>query len=109
MSEGVDQVYAASEAIAFDGIIVTDGAESLFNATSKNALFPPRRPAQIVADAYNWGKPLGFLGGASSVKDAADVLDGPGVYTAEGVDAIMEDFKDGLATFKFTDRFAIDE
>lgn len=109
LMEGVDQVYAASEAIAFDGIIVANGAESLFNASAKSPLFPPRRPMQIVADGYNWGKPVGFLGGASAVKDAADVLDGPGVYTAEGVDGIMEDFKDGLATFKFTDRFAIDE
>lgn len=109
LGEGIDQAYTHSEAIAFDGIIVTSGAEALFNASSKSPLFPPRRPIQIVADGYNWGKPVGFLGGASAVKEVADVLDGPGVYTAEGVDGLVEDFKDGLATFKFTDRFAIDE
>lgn len=109
LGEGVDQTYASSEAIAFDGIIVADGAESLFDPSIKSTLFPPRRPIQIVADGYNWGKPIGFLGKATAAMSAADVAKGPGVYTSSSVSSVVDSFQKGLAVFKFTDRFALDE
>ena len=109
LAEGVDQTYSAAEAVSFDGIIVTDGAETLFNTSIKSTLFPPRKPIQIVADGYNWGKPVGFLGGATDAMVAADVAKGPGVYASKSTKSIVEDFKKGLAVFKFTDRFALDD
>jgi catalase len=109
LGERVDLTYSQAEAIGFDGIIVAEGTDSLFNTTTKSTLYPPRRPAQILADGYNWGKPVGFLGGADSVLNTINAAEGDGVYTVAGVDEIVEEFRDGLATFKFTDRFAIDE
>lgn len=109
LGEGVNLTYSQADAINFDGIIVAEGTNDLFNATVKSTLYPPRRPAQILADGYNWGKPVGFLGGADAVLATIDATEGEGVYTIAGVDEIVEKFRDGLATFKFTDRFAIDE
>ena len=109
LMDGVDQTYSQAEAIGFDGIIVADGAEGLFKPGSKSPLYPSGRPAQIVTDGYTWGKPVGFVGAAGSVTNTTYVSDGPGVFTADGADEIVEQFKDGLATFRFTDRFALDE
>lgn len=109
LGNGVELTYSQAEASGFDGIIVAAGTEKLFNATVKNTLFPPRRPAQIVADGYVWGKPLGFLGKADMAKGAAAVIEGAGVYSSDDTAKIVEEFKEGLAIFKFTDRFALDE
>lgn len=109
LSEGVDITYSQADAIGFDGIIVAEGTDTLFNATVKSTFYPPRRPAQILADGYNWGKPIGFLGEAESVLQVTDVSEGDGVYSLTSVDEIVGEFREGLATFKFTDRFAIDE
>lgn len=107
LSEGVDQTYSAAGAVGFDGIIVTQGAKSLVEGSKASTLYPTGRPAQIVTDGYRWGKPLGFLGQGNS--PVPGVPKGPGVYFAKDVKAIVKDFKDGLATFKFTDRFPVDE
>lgn len=110
LGDRVDLTYSQAEAIGFDGIIVAEGTDDLFNATIKSTLYPPRRPAQILADGYNWGKPVGFIGGADSVLATLDAAESDeGVYALASVDEIVEEFRDGLATFKFTDRFAIDE
>lgn len=107
--EGVDQTYSAADAVAFDGIVVADGAERLFDLRKKSSLYPPGRPIQIVADGYNWGKPVGFLGNARNASQAAGAAEGAGVYLRQNAGEIVQDFKKGLATFKFTDRFALDE
>jgi catalase len=109
LADGVDQTYSAAEAASFDGIIVTAGAEQLFDPSTKSSLYPPRKPLQIVTDGFSWGKPLGFLGQASTILQAANVAeDSLGVYTSDDVGPIVESFRDGLAIFKFTDRFAVD-
>ncbi|KAH7162517.1 catalase-like domain-containing protein [Dactylonectria estremocensis] len=106
LTDDVGETYSAAEAIGFDAIVVAAGAENVFG--KKSALFPPGRPAQIVRDGYSWGKPVGFLGSAKSVAKIASVNKGDGVYFETSVGGIAEDLKDGLATFKFTDRFPLD-
>jgi catalase len=101
--DGVDQTYSAADATAFDGIIVTEGAESLFNGMTMSALYPAGRPSQILLDGYRWGKPIAAVGSASSVIMAS----GPGVYKGT-VSDVAESMKRGLAIFKFTDRFPLD-
>lgn len=108
LSEGIDQTYSAAEAVGFDGIIIAEGAENLFDRKRKSTLFPPGRPLQIIVDGYNWGKPVGFLGNAKNVVKTAGLNDGPGVYVQKNTADIAKDFRKGLATFKFTDRFAQD-
>ncbi|KAF4472157.1 catalase B precursor [Fusarium albosuccineum] len=109
LDDDVELTYSAAEAIGFDGIVVASGAESLFDGKKKSTLFPPGRPAQIVVDGYHWGKPVGFIGSARTAAKAAGVGKGDGVYLASDVNAIVENLKDGLATFRFTDRFPLDE
>lgn len=109
LAKGVDMTYSAAGATGFDGIIVADGAEKLFGSNSTSTLYPPKRPAQIVADGYNWGKPVGFLGSAQGVGMAAGAEAGEGVYTASEVDEIVKSFREGLAVFKFTGRFPTDD
>lgn len=105
----VDQTYSGADATGFDGIIVADGAQGLLDGSKKSTLYPPGRPMQIVSDGYHWGKPIGFLDDASDSVGLAGTEDGPGVFTASSVTEIVEDLKEGLAIFKFTDRFPIDE
>lgn len=108
-ADGIDQTYSAAEAVGFDGIIVADGTEALFDKKKKSTLYPPGRPTQIVVDGYNWGKPVGFLGDAKGVVAAAGVSEGEGVFVKGDAADIVDEFKKGLAKFKFTDRFAQDE
>jgi catalase len=107
--DGVDQTYSAAGAVGFDGIIVTKGAQSLLEGRKGSTLYPPGRPTQIVTDGYYWGKPVGFLGLGKSTNTVPGVTKGPGVYFASDVESIVNNFKDGLATFKFTNRFPVDE
>lgn len=109
LANGIDQTYSAAEAVGFDGIIVADGAENLFNNKKKSTFYPPGRPTQIVVDGYNWGKPIGFLGNAKNIIKNTLVSEGPGVYVEKNTGDIVKGFKKGLARFKFTDRFAQDE
>ncbi|KAF4949991.1 hypothetical protein FSARC_13325 [Fusarium sarcochroum] len=109
LGDDVEVTYNAAEAAQFDGIVVASGAESLFNGSSKSTLFPPGRPTQIVVDGYHWGKPVGFVGSARSAAQVASVGNGEGVYLSRDVDSLVKNLKDGLATFKFTDRFPLDD
>ncbi|KAI5465679.1 catalase-like domain-containing protein [Mariannaea sp. PMI_226] len=107
LSNDVGATYYAAEAISYDAIVIAAGAETLFE--KKSTFFPPGKPAQIVMDGYNWGKPVGFLGSAKSVAKKAGVVNGAGVYYETEVAALVKDLQDGLATFRFTDRFPLDE
>ncbi|KAF9872624.1 catalase [Colletotrichum karsti] len=105
---GVDMTYSQADATSFDGVVVAAGAESLFNGTNRSPLYPAGRPAQLVIDSYRWGKPVGAVGAALERSPALGVQAGNGVYSADGVGGIVSSFKEGLATFRFTDRFATD-
>jgi catalase len=121
MGDGVDQTYAASDAVQFDFVVVADGAEGLFGARSLTAvpskgsgastLYPAGRPLDILVDAFRFGKPVGALGKGSAALKAGQIdTDRKGVYTAKAAgDAFAKDVKEGLKTFKFLDRFAVDE
>jgi catalase len=111
LTNGVDATYSGADAINFDGLIIAEGAQSLVTSSSRKSspLYPPGRPAQILADSYYWGKPVGFVGEAKAALGTAGTEEGAGVYAVAGVQQIVDEFKDGLAIFKFTDRFAMDE
>lgn len=108
---GADETYSAADATAFDAIVVADGTTALFTSNSSTStLFPAGRPAQILTDAYRWGKPVAALGsGAGTVFSAAGVKMGPGVYANGTVDAVYQSLVEGLAKFKFLDRFPVDD
>lgn len=108
LGNGVDQTYSSADATGFDAIVVAPGAEGLFNANTTSPLFPAGRPGQILLDGYRWGKPVGGLGSASSVLGEVGVPSTPGVYAEEDVEKFVQEFEQGLATFKFTDRFPLD-
>lgn len=112
LGRGVDQTYSAADATAFDGIVVTDGAEALFesnsnSSSSSSSLFPAGRPGQVLLDGYRWGKPVGALGkAADKVFKAVGVPSAgsgaPGVYADEkiGVEEFVAAFEEGLATYR---------
>ena len=110
MADGVDQTYSAADARGFDGIIVAEGAERLFDPAVQSTLYPTGRPGQILLDGYRWGKPVAALGSASpalkllAVKDSA-----PGVFKEADPETLVRSFEEGLAVFKFVDRFPLDE
>ncbi|KAL1609588.1 hypothetical protein SLS59_001095 [Nothophoma quercina] len=127
LADGIDQTYSATSAIQFDAIVVDGSASTLFaapgslansNATASNTtsswrstLFPAGRPLQIVQDGYKWGKPVGVVGSGSQVFSAAGVQAGtPGVYAfgANGTASIVDQLSEGLRTFKFLDRYPLD-
>ena len=104
---GVNLTYSAADAIDFDGLLVTPGSESIFiNGTSP--LYPLGRPLQIVQNAYDFGKPVGALGSASTVFQTAKIVEGPGVYFSNNTATLISDFEAGLKTFKFLERFPLD-
>ncbi|KAL2863980.1 catalase catB [Aspergillus lucknowensis] len=115
LQDGVNQTYSASDAIQFDAVIVASGAEDLFSADSATSatstLYPAGRPIEILLDAFKFGKPLGALGSGSAALDNVGIEnDRDGVYLAESAgDAFVGDIQEGLRTFRFLDRFAIDE
>ncbi|GAD95766.1 catalase R [Paecilomyces variotii No. 5] len=119
-ADGVDQTYSASDATNFDAIIVANGAENLFtpksfiDATTDSStatLYPAGRPLEILIDGFRFGKPVGALGsGSAALKSAAIDPSRDGVYVAESSsDDFVNELKDGLRTFKFLDRFALDD
>jgi catalase len=110
LQPGIDQTYSAADATAFDGIVIAPGAEILFSGNgSLSTYFPAGRPMQILVDGYRWGKPIGALGTASSVIKLARITTLPGVYgNISDASTFVAAFKEGLKTFKFLDRFAID-
>ncbi|RAK72661.1 catalase catB [Aspergillus fijiensis CBS 313.89] len=117
LASGVSQTYSASDAIQFDALVVAPGAESLFAATSLTApqgnattLYPAGRPLQILIDGFRFGKPVAALGsGSGALKSAGIATSRDGVYVAdEASDSFFDKFTEGLRTFKFLDRFAVD-
>ncbi|KAF2711758.1 catalase-domain-containing protein [Pleomassaria siparia CBS 279.74] len=131
LSDSVDQTYSASDAIQFDAIVIGAGTGSLFGAPSSLAnsnetssaptdsnstasilstLYPAGRPLQILTDSYRWGKPIGTVGSGSGAFSTAGIEAGtPGVYAAGDVAALAADLESGLKTFKFLDRFPLDQ
>lgn len=122
LADGVNQTYSGSDAIQFDAVVVAAGAERLFssssltggsvNATrpSASTLYPAGRPLEILIDGFRFGKPVGALGSASSALRSAGIASSrEGVYLAPSAsDSFVKDVEDGLKTFRFLDRFALD-
>ncbi|KAA8650314.1 hypothetical protein EYZ11_001353 [Aspergillus tanneri] len=119
LADGVDQTYSASDAIQFDAVVVANRAEGLFaplsftapsNSSASSTLFPAGRPLQILIDGFRFGKPVAALGSASSAFRSSGISSSrEGVYVAQSVtDDFVTDVKNGLRTFKFLDRFALD-
>lgn len=115
LASGVNQTYSGSDAIQFDAVIVAPGVENLFgvhSASSKGStLFPAGRPIEILIDAFRFGKPVAALGsGSTALENAGISQDREGVLVAESVSQdFVSNLKEGLTTFKFLDRFPIDE
>lgn len=121
LADGVNQTYSASDAINFDAVVIADGAEGLFTYRSYTAapsnktsgattLYPAGRPLDILIDAFRFGKPIGALGkGSAALRTAQISTDRDGVYAASMIgDYFVKGIKEGLRTFKFLDRFALD-
>jgi catalase len=108
--------YSGADATGFDGVIVTDIRAEDFEVDSSSPLFPTGRPLQIVLDTYRYGKPIGVVGSPGEI-----VLDNAGiekrlrtvengVFTpSEGNEGFVEEFLDGLRTFRYLSRIAFDE
>lgn len=120
MADGINQTYSGSDAINFDAVLVADGAQGLFSYRSltsaptkqsgASTLYPAGRPLDILVDAFRFGKPVGALGnGAAALKAAQIMTDRAGVFTSQSVgDNFVKNVTEGLRTFKFLDRFALD-
>lgn len=123
LTDGVNQTYSGSDAIQFDALVVANGAEKLFNfssltggsmnatASSASTLFPAGRPLEILIDSFRFGKAVGAVGEASSALRSAGIASSrEGVYVAKSATKnFVKDIKEGLRTFRFLDRFAIDQ
>ncbi|OOF94534.1 hypothetical protein ASPCADRAFT_507490 [Aspergillus carbonarius ITEM 5010] len=123
LTDGVDQTYSASDAIQFDAVIIAPGAEGLFasgsltapqrstNSTVVSTLYPAGRPLQILVDAFRFGKTVGAVGsGKVALQNAGIESNREGVVVGQSVDGeLVDDVREGLKTFKFLDRFALDE
>ncbi|KAF2134486.1 catalase [Dothidotthia symphoricarpi CBS 119687] len=131
LAEGVDATYSATFAGSFDAIVVDGVASALFaptgslansnstrspygnsTASIKSTLFPAGRPLSILQDGYHWGKPVAVIGSGSQAFTAAGIEAGtPGVYEFADSDtsAIVDKLSEGLYTFKFLDRYPLDQ
>ncbi|KAK3391942.1 putative catalase 3 [Sordaria brevicollis] len=109
LADGVDQTYSAADATGFDAVVVAEGAERVFSGKgAMNPLFPAGRPNQILTDGYRWGKPVAAVGSAKQALGSVGVAEQqPGVY-AGTQDDVVKGVEEGLKTFKFLDRFAVD-
>jgi catalase len=108
LADGVGQTYSVADATGFDGVVVADGAQKLFDAKTSSTLYPTGRPGQILLDGYRWGKPVGALGNAKAALKSVGIGAAAGVYEAKDVNGLVGGFEKGLATFKFVDRFPLD-
>ncbi|KAI4710497.1 hypothetical protein J4E89_004952 [Alternaria sp. Ai002NY15] len=128
LGASIDQTYSATSAIQFDAILIDGSAESLFasipslansnsttapsrnaTASARSTLYPAGRPLQILQDGYRFGKPVGVLGSGNTAFGAAGIeASTPGVYTASDVSAVVDQLSEGLKTFKFFDRYPLD-
>ncbi|KAL2847192.1 catalase B [Aspergillus pseudoustus] len=113
LAEGVDQTYAASDAIQFDAVVVAPGTEDLFTntVTATSTLYPAGRPSEILTDAFRFGKPVAAVGTGSAAFETTRInTEGEGVYVSNSVDgAFVSSVEEGLATFRFVERFPVDE
>ncbi|KAH7118845.1 catalase-like domain-containing protein [Dendryphion nanum] len=127
LADGVDQTYSTTDASQFDAIVVGGGADALFTASPNLAnsnstatpysnhtralstLYPPGRPLQILSDGYRWGKPVASVGTNSEVFKVSGIVAGtPGVYSEDQEQTLVAHLEQGLKTFKFLDRFPLD-
>jgi len=129
LGAGIDQTYSASDASQFDAIVIADGTSTLFgtptslansNATSSGrnrpkssnfaTFYPAGRPLQIVQDGYRWGKPIAAVSSGVAAFRVAGMQSGePGVYSGSDVVALSQQLQAGLKTFKFLDRYPLDQ
>ncbi|KAH8694251.1 mycelial catalase Cat1 [Talaromyces proteolyticus] len=115
LADGVSATYSQSDATSFDAVIVASGADVLFNKNSTantvtTTLYPAGRPSEILVDAFRFGKPVGALGSSNTaLEDVGIDPHRSGVFTSGTIDDnFVNDLKNGLLTFKFLDRFALD-
>ena len=106
---GVNATYSTADAHAFDAIVVTSGSEAIFSGEKTSSLYPLGRPMEILKNAYGWGKAVGAVGKGRKALDVAGIEQREGVYFVNGTADAVESFKGGLATFRFLDRFPVDE
>ncbi|THW12403.1 cat2, catalase [Aureobasidium pullulans] len=109
LQPGVNVTYSAADAHAFDGLVVAAGAEAIFTGEKSSPFYPLGRPMEILKNGYGWGKPVGAVGTARKALDVAGIQQRPGVYFANGTAEAVNSFKCGLSTFRFLDRFPLDE
>ncbi|KAL7271725.1 hypothetical protein RUND412_005493 [Rhizina undulata] len=107
---GVNQTYISADAVLYDGLVNTEGTDSLFNTTATSSLYPPQKPTNLLRDAYWYGKPIGAIGTGQNGITAAAVGkdDGVIISNSSSVDTFVDSFEAALKTFKFLGRFAID-
>ncbi|KAI0506778.1 catalase [Xylaria bambusicola] len=114
LTSGVDKTYSAADATDFDALVVAAGADTagIFDITSSSPFYPPMRPLQIATSAFLFGKPVAYFGGSSPSQMlraggfSSDVS--AGVFVGGNLDEMVKAVEDGLRTFKFTSRFAMD-
>ncbi|KAF2205032.1 catalase [Delitschia confertaspora ATCC 74209] len=116
LASGIDQTYSAAAATNFDAIVVAEGAASVFSpsmdksASHLSTLYPAGRPLQILTDGYRWGKPVAVIGSANTTLNAAGIpAQTEGVYAVQSSADLGSQLKEGLKTFKFLDRFPLDQ
>lgn len=116
LATGVNKTYSATDAVDFDAVIIDSAADQsgLFSSSSVSALYPKDRPIQIAQNAFLFGKPVGYFGSTSNstvsatISSAGFVEGEDGVYFNSDLESFVGDLEEGLATFKFTGRFALD-
>ncbi|KAL6710593.1 hypothetical protein ACN47E_008641 [Coniothyrium glycines] len=121
LGAGIDQTYSATFAGQFDAIVVDGSVSGLFaqlgslagpngTARAQSTLYPPGRPLHILQDGYNWGKPVAVIGLNASALTSLGLQSGePGVYAGSDAASIVDPLVDGLYTFKFLNRFPLDQ
>ncbi|KAH0283390.1 catalase, partial [Aureobasidium sp. EXF-3399] len=106
---GVNATYSTADAHAFDAVVITAGSEAIFSGEKTSSLYPLGRPMEILKNAYAWGKAVGAVGKGRKALEVAGIEQREGVYFANGTAEAVESFECGLATFRFLDRFPVDE
>ncbi|KAH6919205.1 catalase-like domain-containing protein [Coprinopsis sp. MPI-PUGE-AT-0042] len=110
--EGVDATYSTSDAVLFDAVVAVDATQEMFEKGS--SLYPTGRPAQILRDAFNYGKPVGAAGSGKAGFDSSVVSKAgsdeaeAGVYIVDDMAELTGQIEEGLKTFKFTSRYPLD-
>jgi len=83
------------------------------NSTARaTTLYPAGRPLQILQEGYHWGKAVAVIGSDDAFAPAGIEAGTPGVYQfndAKDASAIVNQLKDALYTFRFLDRYPLDQ